>query len=262
MLLFANKARSTLTGSVTSAAGQVAAVATGSGALFVGVGGVATSASNPMRCVLTAVDASGNDTGAFEVVEVVRSGDNLTLQSRGLEGTAAAAWGSGTVIECRSTAGSVSVGSVRTVHVSTSGVAMSPTTQTSLLAEGPYTIPANLMVPGDRLRCLAFFHHVGSSSAPTVGLQLDDIAPPTSTEVANDSFLVRLFTEIVYVNGNVALFGRFDNNSASSTTAYGYYTGYSPAVSHTIDANGSFPSTTSDTIQCVYFSIELIRINA
>lgn len=105
MLLFANKARSTLTTSVTSAAGQVATITTGDGGLFVGVGGVATSTTNPMRCVLTAVDANGNDTGAYEIVEVVRSGDNLTLQSRGLDGTTAAAWSAGAVIECRPTAG-------------------------------------------------------------------------------------------------------------------------------------------------------------
>lgn len=104
MLLFANKARTTLTAAVTTAAGQVATVQAGAGALFVGVGGVATSTTNPMRCVMTAVDAAGNDTGAFEVVEVVRSGDNLTLQSRALEGTTATAWGVGTVIECRDTA--------------------------------------------------------------------------------------------------------------------------------------------------------------
>jgi hypothetical protein len=104
MLLFANKARTLLTGSVTSAAGQVAAVTTSSGALFVGVGGVATSTANPMRCVITAVDANGNDTGAFEIVEITRSADNLTLVSRGLEGTTAAAWSAGAVIECRSTA--------------------------------------------------------------------------------------------------------------------------------------------------------------
>lgn len=104
MLLFANKARSTLTNSVTSAAGQVATVTASTGALFVGVGGVATSTTNPMRCVLTAVDANGNDTGAFEVVEVVRSGDNLTLQARGLEGTTPSAWNAGAMIECRPTA--------------------------------------------------------------------------------------------------------------------------------------------------------------
>lgn len=106
MLLFANKARSALTGSVTAAVGQVAAVTAASGALFVGIGGVATSATNPMRCVMTAVDANGNDTGAFEIVEITRSGDNLTLVARGLEGTAAAAWGAGTVIENRPTADS------------------------------------------------------------------------------------------------------------------------------------------------------------
>lgn len=105
MLLFANKARSTLTNSVTSAAGQVATVTAGEGALFVGLGGFATSTTDPMRCVLTAVDGDGNDTGVYEIVEIVRSGDNLTLQSRGLEGTSAAAWGIGTIIECRATAG-------------------------------------------------------------------------------------------------------------------------------------------------------------
>lgn len=165
MLLFANKARAALTGSVTSAAGQVATVTTGAGALFVGVGGVATSTANPMRCVITAVDASGNDTGAFEVVEVVRSGDNLTLQSRGLEGTSAAAWSAGAIIECRPTAQGV-IELPRTLfqgvgqqNVVTNAVA------TSLLPGGtPLVVPKELLVVGARLDLYARYAHRGGTA--------------------------------------------------------------------------------------------------
>jgi len=176
MLLFANKARSFLTGSVTSAAGQVAAITTTSGALFVGVGGVATSTANPMRCVLTAVDANGNDTGAFEIVEVVRSGDNLTLQSRGLEGTSAAAWASGTVIECRQTAG-VAAGAHEQTIVQRSGLlAQAGTNAFVIMMAGgaALTFPAGFFSVGDMLRTRAIYTKSGTANSVSVDLQTID----------------------------------------------------------------------------------------
>lgn len=107
MLLFANKASGTSTGGTitgSTADGATITLGAGEGAEFVGVGSVATSSANPMRVVLTAVDANGNDTGAYEIVEVTRSGDTLTTTARGLEGTTAAMWPSGTRVECRPTA--------------------------------------------------------------------------------------------------------------------------------------------------------------
>jgi hypothetical protein len=167
VLLFANKARTLLTGSVTSAAGQVAAVTTSSGALFVGVGGVATSTANPMRCVITAVDGSGNDTGAIEIVELTRSADNLTLVSRGLEGTTAAAWSAGAVIECRPTAGV----SLRQPQVLFRGIGRSTqatasyTTASSVLPSGtPLSIPAGFLSAGDQLLIKTRYSHRGSAT--------------------------------------------------------------------------------------------------
>lgn len=181
MLLFANKARSTLTTSVTSAAGQVATITTGDGGLFVGVGGVATSTTNPMRCVLTAVDANGNDTGAYEIVEVVRSGDNLTLQSRGLEGTTAAAWSAGAVIECRPSAGVQSRGpqliargigrSTQALSSSIAGAA-GPIAASVLPGGNPLVIPAGTLVAGDQIHLVATFGHRGTTTATNWESQL------------------------------------------------------------------------------------------
>jgi hypothetical protein len=174
MLLFANKARTLLTGSVTSAAGQVAAVTTSSGALFVGVGGVATSTANPMRCVLTAVDGSGNDTGAFEVVEITRAADNLTLVSRGLEGTTAAAWSAGAVIECRPTAGHTmrgpqllarGVGSASgTTGLMANTVNNAASTNSLLVGAAPIVFPAGAFSAGDMLLFRLFFGHRGTTT--------------------------------------------------------------------------------------------------
>ena len=171
MLLTANKARSLLTGSVTSAAGQVAAITASSGALFVGVGGIATSTGNPMRCVLTAVDANGNDTGAYEIVNVTRSGDNLTLVSRGLEGTTAASWSAGTVIECRPTAGTPLVMGPQGVisGVGTSG--LTATTMTSQLPGGTaISIPGGTLAAGDAVILEAVWGHVGTTTAWTLDI--------------------------------------------------------------------------------------------
>jgi hypothetical protein len=170
MLLFANKARAAIAAgsSVTSAAGQVAAVTTGSGALFVGVGGVATSTANPMRCVITAVDANGNDTGAFEIVEITRSGDNLTLASRGLEGTTAVAWGAGTVIECRPTAGlSLRQPQVlfRGIGRSTQATASYATASSVLPSGAPLSIPAGFLSAGDQLLIKTRYSHRGSATS-------------------------------------------------------------------------------------------------
>jgi hypothetical protein len=182
MLLFANKARTLLTGSVTSAAGQVAAVTTSSGALFVGVGGVATSTANPMRCVITAVDGSGNDTGAFEIVEVTRSSDNLTLVSRGLEGTTAAAWSAGAVIECRTTAGHTMRGpqllargvgsSSGTTGLMANTVNNAASTNSLLVSASPIVFPAGAFSAGDMLLFRLFFGHRGTTTPTNWGMAI------------------------------------------------------------------------------------------
>lgn len=165
MLLNANGARSVLTASVTSAAGQVASITTATGTRFVGFSGLATSTANPMRCVMTAVDANGNDTGAFEIVEVTRSGDSLTLVRRGLEGTTAAAWGVGTVIENRPTAGLVDWAGNRLIARGIGRTGIVATADTSLLPGGTaISIPAGSLEVGDVLVVECVFGHVGGTT--------------------------------------------------------------------------------------------------
>jgi hypothetical protein len=263
MLLFANKARAALTGSVASAAGQVAAVTTGAGALFVGVGGVATSTTNPMRCVLTAVDANGNDTGAFEVVEVVRSGDNLTLQSRGLEGTTAAAWGAGTVIECRPTAELMSRGreivlyqGVGQLNVATNAVA------TSLLPGGtPLSIPIGLLDVGDFLRILAEFGHDGGTSQAQyyevltggqsnlgfVGDAAASTAYATTLEIGIASPTLQAVKRLTV---------RGDSNGGSQARRLTVNLG---TTAFDIDIQARFGATTSETLSLLFYRVSLTK---
>jgi hypothetical protein len=173
MLLFANKARSLLTSGITSAAGQTANITAASGALFVGVGGVATGTNKVIRCVLTAVDANGNDTGAYEIVEVTRAADVLTFVNRGLEGTTAAAWSAGTLVECRPSAGLryrsplILAQGIGQQAVATSNVL------TSLLPGGTaLSWPTNTFGVGDMLEVIANIRHTGTSQSPIPSLQM------------------------------------------------------------------------------------------
>lgn len=263
MLLFANKARAALTGSVTSAAGQVAAVTTGAGALFVGVGGVATSTANPMRCVLTAVDANGNDTGAFEVVEIVRAGDNLTLQSRGLEGTAAAAWGAGTVIECRPTADLMSRGreivlyqGVGQIGVATNAVA------TSLLPGGtPLSIPVGLLGVGDFLRIIAQYGHEGGTTQAqfyevlTGGASNLGFVGDTATGLSYTTTLeigIASLTKQAVKRGTI----RSDQNGAWQARLNTVNLATTP---YDIDIQARFGATTSETLSLLFYRVSLTK---
>jgi hypothetical protein len=178
MLLFANKARTAIvTSGITAAAGQVANITAASGAQFVGVGGVPTNTTLPalIRCVVTAVDANGNDTGAYEIVDVHRpaGADTLTFVNRGLEGTAAAAWGVGTVIECRPTARVESFrngpillqrGVGRSTQSLASAMSGAPVQPASIMPAGAaLSIPAGFLVAGDVIRIEYWCGHRGTA---------------------------------------------------------------------------------------------------
>lgn len=261
MLLFANKARSLLTGSVTSAAGQVAAVTAASGALFVGVGGVATSTTNPMRCVMTAVDGSGNDTGAFEVVEITRSGDNLTLVSRGLEGTTAAAWGAGTVIECRPSAGTrnrlpqpllVGVGQVG--QTSTSAVSLMP-------GGAAYSIPGGTLAVGDQVIMRFIGARRGGQNTQSVNYEVFWNA----VSMFGGTLSSTSFSPTWSVDWHVAIVG----SSSQSAVAWIYAGGgsnpsesfFSASIASaiTIDFKGQWSATATDTFGLEGISIHLHR---
>jgi hypothetical protein len=267
MLLFANKARTLLTGSVTSAAGQVAAVTTSSGALFVGVGGIATSTANPMRCVITAVDGSGNDTGAFEIVEITRSGDNLTLVSRGLEGTTAAAWSAGAVIECRSTADSTvrdrpiilkaGIGDLGKAYTGTAVSLMPSATQ--------FTIPANTLQVGDLLIFSTQVTRRGTQNTQSMyvemwifgtnfyggGLAVGSASLPAWNEVQVAVVSATTFSASNLYAGNGGL------NSYPRT----YFASGDITTAMTLDVRANFGATATDTFGLEHYHIMIIRGN-
>lgn len=260
MLLFANKARAALTGSVTSAAGQVAAVTTGAGALFVGVGGVATSTANPMRCVITAVDANGNDTGAFEVVEVVRSGDNLTLQSRGLEGTSAAAWSAGAIVECRPTAmithraPQILAGGQGRLGIATSNVL------TSLSPGGvPFSWPAGTFAVGDMLEVFANFSHTGTTQSPIPAIRVTDLSGDMltgSSYSAAASSNMMWHGWIHFITGAVVLTSIGGSIAGILSLGGGQYNISGITNTFQLDFQGKFSSAgTSDTMSLLDFAI-------
>lgn len=260
MLLFANKARSLLTGSVTSAAGQVAAVTGSSGALFVGVGGVATSTANPMRCVLTAVDGNGNDTGSYEVVEITRSADNLTLVSRGLEGTSAAAWAAGTVIECRPT-GALLDSARRTLFAGAGLTGQTTvTTPASLFSSAP-AIPAGFLVAGDLLACTFYIVRRGSQHTQSITIDakvggtsiIGNIGTSSSTDIIKipfDIVIVSTTSQAVHFND---FFGGALNGGSGFTSVN------TATTALAIDVLAAFGAAATDTLGLEHYSISLTR---
>jgi hypothetical protein len=260
MLLFANKARTLLTGSVTSAAGQVAAVTTGSGALFVGVGGVATSTANPMRCVITAVDGSGNDTGAIEIVEITRSGDNLTLINRALEGTAAAAWGAGTVIECRATAAHADT-TARQLFGGIGLTGLSPVTTPVTLFSSVLSIPAGFLVAGDRVRCEFFIVRRGTQHAQsiTIDAKVNGTSVIGNFGTSSSADVVKILMDVVILSTTsqaVQFNDFFGSGSTGGAALLAINTG---TTALTIDALAAFGSTATDTLGLEHYTVALLR---
>ena len=93
MLLFANNARSTLRSAITAASPVLL--------LEIGTGGLFPAPTNGDTFLVTLQDSVGR----IEVVEVsARSGDQLTVSQRGLDGTSAKTFEPGTVVSMRVTA--------------------------------------------------------------------------------------------------------------------------------------------------------------
>lgn len=263
MLLVANKARSALTGSVTAAAGQVASITATTGALFVGVGSVATSTFSPMRCVLTAVDANGNDTGAIEIVDVTRSGDNLTLVTRGLEGTTPAAWVVGTVIECRPTAGGLIVMGPSGVVSGIGQSGLVATAFTSLMpSSAPVSIPAGTLAAGDAVIVEGVYGKIGTTTAWTPEVALNTFFGSIGNFGAGASNVAVWFRFIIAIrttteqtiSGIVAAGGGFFAPNQKNT----FNTGTTPL---TIDVQAKYNSAPvgGETIQLDWYSVSIKR---